>query len=58
MAAGKTGGLTTEQTVWILIAFAVAMILGWIFEKEQITAFVTGIWKDLSGWAAGVIRFE
>ncbi|PTQ52237.1 MAG: hypothetical protein HSCHL_0708 [Hydrogenibacillus schlegelii] len=55
---GKTGGLTTEQTVWILIAFAVAMILGWIFEKEQITAFVTGIWKDLSGWAAGVIRFE
>lgn len=54
----NAGGVTTERVVWMLAGLALALIVGWMFERTHISEFVAGIWKDLSGWGAKMIRVE
>lgn len=47
------GGETLQNAVWILVGLAIALIVGWVFFKEQIVGFATNVWNNLSGWATG-----
>lgn len=55
---GNTGGETVQNAIWILIGLAIALIVGWAFEKTQIAAWVVEVWDNLIGWTKSAIRVK
>lgn len=50
------GGETLQNTIWILVGLAIALIVGWIFFKEQIKSFAETVWKNLTTWSTGQLN--
>ncbi|PTQ52236.1 MAG: hypothetical protein HSCHL_0707 [Hydrogenibacillus schlegelii] len=50
------GGETLQNVVWILVGLAIALLVGWVFFKDQIYGFAGSVWKNLASWSSGELN--
>ena len=54
----KEGGETLQNAIWILVGLAIALIVGWVFFKPTIQAFVENLWNTISTWANTNVKVQ